>query len=414
MSFFKIASLVNQYFYKKRHFPDLHELNVLRLSRPEKRQLLTTIRNALFFEWILKNYFFNFYKKKSLSLGLSVIMVALQESLFHKAPIFHVSKELKTTLHQLKLSWLYPLVLPFFKEIKNLDFYWPLFLTDLSKEPIIADLLKEHLMLNLSFLFRHPPFGVRFEKDEDYHLFLSKNPDAKTISSLSNFVIVPESSVGLLELFNQGRVSYQDAAAFSLYEALPDIKPKVIYDCCAAPGGKSTILLKKWPEASFYLTDLSPLRLSRLNENICRFLQSSQIPANIFITEHDWSEKSMEAPMADLMLVDAPCSGLGVVARHPDILWKKNKEILLENQKNQSLILDCAALQLKPGGYLIYSTCSLSSIENDEVIKKFLASHSEFKALPINLTLGNTTSYGSQILPSNEHDGLYFCLLSKN
>ncbi len=413
MSFFKTASLVNQYFFKKKHFPDLNELHSLNLSKPEKRQLLTTIRNALFFEWVLKTYFYQFYKKKSLSFGLSVLMIALQETLLHKSPLFHVSKELKQTLGQLKLSWLYPLVLPFFKEIREFDFYWPLFLEEISKEPLIADLLTEHPGLNISFLFRHPPFGVRFEHIDDLELFLTNNPTSKKIPSISNFLIAAQSSTELTALFNEGKVSYQDAAAFSLYQALPNIAPKVIYDCCAAPGGKSTILMKKWPEASFYLTDIKPSRLESLKENIDRFFKTQKKPSVIQIAEHDWSDEPFKGEKADLILVDAPCSGLGVTARHPDILWTRNNENLIKNQHLQSKILDSAALLLNAGGYLIYATCSLSSVENDKVVELFLKSHSDFEAISISLSLGCATLYGSQILPTNEHDGLYFCLLLK-
>ncbi|NBV28861.1 RsmB/NOP family class I SAM-dependent RNA methyltransferase [bacterium] len=227
-----------------------------------------------------------------------------------------------------------------------------------------------------------------------------------------NAVLLKYSTPETETLFQRGYISYQDIASQSLIEAIDKIEQPIhVIDACAAPGGKATALMKRWSTSHFTLTDNDEIRLDGMNANINRVFQNNSHEAKIL--NHDWTTATLDEK-ADFILVDAPCSGTGVIRRHPDILWNKTVVDLIKSSNIQKKILQNASSCLKSRGYLLYSTCSLSSIENDEVVKDFLSNNLDFKTEPFTLSRGVRTSYGIQIIPSNEQDGLYYCLLRKN
>jgi len=178
------------------------------------------------------------------------------------------------------------------------------------------------------------------------------------------------SSPGLTDLtaFREGRFLVQDEAAQLVSLMLAPESGETVLDACAAPGGKATHLAELMGnQGSVVALDSDAGRMGRVAEN------SIRLGTTIVRPVVGDAAKYREA-VFDKMLVDAPCSGLGVLRRHPDGRWTKAEKIIAERQTVQRNILaNCAAL-LKPGGALVYATCTTEPEENEDLIKAFIAS----------------------------------------
>jgi 16S rRNA (cytosine967-C5)-methyltransferase len=165
----------------------------------------------------------------------------------------------------------------------------------------------------------------------------------------------------------------QDPAAtlVTQYAAIPS--GSIVADVCAAPGGKSLELARG--AARVVASDKSATRLSRLAENIRR-VDAGVIELLVM------DARTPAITHVDAVLVDAPCTGTGTFRRHPDARWRLKPADIPQLAATQSALLDAAAGIVKPGGLLVYSTCSLESEENDLQIDQFLASHPEFTLEP--------------------------------
>ncbi len=147
--------------------------------------------------------------------------------------------------------------------------------------------------------------------------------------------------------------------------AMPELtgrRPRV-WDCCAAPGGKTLVLAKRLPGAEILATDLSSRRLAQMQARFARFAYAGAIQTAVA----DATELPEEAGSFDLILCDVPCSGTGTLARNPEIRLRLQREDLARQAERQRAILNAALLRLAPGGRLVYSTCSLEPEENEEV-----------------------------------------------
>ena len=157
-----------------------------------------------------------------------------------------------------------------------------------------------------------------------------------------------------------------------LAPALLDPQPgENILDLCAAPGGKTTFLAQLMHnEGKIIASDSDPSRLRMVKDNCAR------LGVTCVETISDF-----RFPISDFdkILVDAPCSNTGVMRRRVDLRWRITAEEILRLQKTQLELLNQAATKLKPGGTLVYSTCSLEPEENSEVVKQFLAAQPHFK-----------------------------------
>lgn len=179
--------------------------------------------------------------------------------------------------------------------------------------------------------------------------------------------------------YGEGRFYVQDEAAMLVSRVLEPQAGDCVLDIGAAPGGKTSHIAELTAnQAEIWAIDRSPTRLHRLKENCERMGHSS-----IRVESRDASDLS-GVPSADRILLDAPCSGLGVLARKPDLRWNQQAANLAELAKTQGRLLDEAIKHLKPGGTLVYSTCTLGVTENQEVIKAFLQRHPEM--VPVDFT----------------------------
>lgn len=189
--------------------------------------------------------------------------------------------------------------------------------------------------------------------------------------------------------FQEGWCYIEDEAA-QLVPLLLDPKPgQRVLDVCAAPGGKTThVAALMNNHGDIVALDQSPSRLRLLEEN-CRRLGVSIVNAFAIDVAHSLTDgrpaSSRNGPLAtslsqgfDRVLVDAPCSGLGVLRRHPEAKWNKRLEQLTQHQAVQTQILNSVCRLLRPGGVLVYSACSTEPEETDDVIAGFCRQHPEF------------------------------------
>jgi 16S rRNA (cytosine967-C5)-methyltransferase len=179
-------------------------------------------------------------------------------------------------------------------------------------------------------------------------------------------------------LFLSGDVEVQDEGSQLLGLLVEARRGEMVVDFCAGAGGKALLLgAAMQSQGRVYAFDVSEKRLNNLGPRLKRSGLSNLFPSRID-SEHDTKIKRL-AGKIDRVLVDAPCTGLGTLRRNPDLKMRQNEAGLGELNQKQSAILASAARLLKPGGRLVYATCSLLREENEDVVTAFLAAHPEFR-----------------------------------
>jgi 16S rRNA (cytosine967-C5)-methyltransferase len=210
---------------------------------------------------------------------------------------------------------------------------------------------------------------------------LTVKADAASWAERLGGALLPTGSIRLVERtairdlpgFEEGAWWVQDAAA-ALPARLLQAKPgERIADLCAAPGGKTAQLAAAGAEV--LAVDRSARRLKRLEENLARL--------HLKATTRAIDAEKLDEPPFDAILLDAPCSATGTIRRHPDVVWTKTEEDIRKLSGLQTRLLDKAASLLKPGGRLVYCTCSLEAEEGERQAEAFLARHPAFIRVPI-------------------------------
>ena len=235
--------------------------------------------------------------------------------------------------------------------------------------------------------------GIRFALSEAH-------PDA--------IIMLDRTPITTLPGFAEGWFSVQDGAA-QLAAPLLDAQPgERILDCCAAPGGKSAHILERTTGlAQLIALDSEASRLTRMTEN----LQRLQLHANLVCADAAELDSWWDGNCFDRILLDAPCSGTGVIRRHPDIKWLRKASDINELTTLQAKILRAIWALLKPGGTLVYATCSILPEENVQQIKAFLDEQPD--AVHVAIT-DKSEDIGWQILPGDHSmDGFYYAKLTK-
>jgi 16S rRNA (cytosine967-C5)-methyltransferase len=234
--------------------------------------------------------------------------------------------------------------------------------------------------------------------------------------------------------FHEGAFYVEDEAA-QLIPPLLDPQPDdIVLDACAAPGGKSTHLADLMHnKGTIYAIDRKGARVDLLRSNCQRLGITIVVPTvgdirqprewlPIIGTTRPSSVKNTGGggPSVDRILVDAPCSGLGVLRRHPEAKWRKGEQAFARHQALQRQILEAVAPCLRPGGVLVYSTCSTEPEENEDVIEAFCHAHGEFQRESVVLWLPPAaqrfvTEQGAFSTASNQFsmDGFYAARLRK-
>lgn len=210
--------------------------------------------------------------------------------------------------------------------------------------------------------------------------------------------------------FAEGRVSVQDASAQLAADLLEARPGQRVLDACCAPGGKTAHLLERTPDLDLLALDSDAQRLQRVEENLRR----SQVRARIEAADAAKPTVWWDGRPFDRILLDAPCSGTGVIRRHPDIKWLRRDTDMPRMAELQQRLLRALWPLLAPGGVLLYATCSVLKAEGEAVLREFLGTHADARELPIAAEWGEARGIGRRIAPGGSFDGFYYARLTKN
>ena len=225
-------------------------------------------------------------------------------------------------------------------------------------------------------------------------------------------------AVSLLPGFADGAVSVQDTAA-QLACSILDAKPgHAVLDACAAPGGKTAHILERSDnKVHMHALDVVESRVQQLHATLDRLgLEADAFVADASLApaqqEVDWLPPSSGY---DRILIDAPCSGLGVIRRHPDIKHHRRASDIAALNEIQQRLLEQLWTLLKPGGLLLYMTCSILPAENQHRIQQFLLAQADASTADFIHPNALQLEFGKQTLPGvHSMDGFYYCLLHKH
>ncbi|RDH83313.1 MAG: 16S rRNA (cytosine(967)-C(5))-methyltransferase [endosymbiont of Escarpia spicata] len=261
-----------------------------------------------------------------------------------------------------------------------------------------------------------PPMSLRVNQQlgsrDDYLQKLAENGIGAQIieATRSGIVLDQPLDVGSLPGFDDGLVSVQDGGA-QLAAELLDPKPgELVLDACAAPGGKSGHLLELAQGLQLTALDVDGRRLLRVQENLERLGFSATLDeGDAAAPSGDWSAQAY-----DRILLDVPCSSTGVIRRHPDIKFLRREEDIAPLVELQRSILTAIWPLLKPGGRLLYATCSILPEENEQQVAAFLAAEESARECGIDAPWGEACALGRQIRPGDASmDGFYYACLEK-
>ncbi len=261
-----------------------------------------------------------------------------------------------------------------------------------------------------------PPVAVRVNttlitSEELIKRLADEGISAEICSILPNCLFLHETgAVENLSAFKEGFFHVQDISSQLCAEALGAASGEVVLDMCSAPGGKSfTVAEIMGNNGSLFAYELHKKRADLVSEGASRLKLDI-----IHAAENNAAEYSDKIPTADKILCDVPCSGLGVIRRKPEIKYKDKKELECLPEIQLS-ILETSAKYLKDGGELVYSTCSVSRKENDEVVDKFLKRNPQFTEISFLENIGKPFGNGrATIFPKDfGSDGFFICKFRK-
>ena len=218
--------------------------------------------------------------------------------------------------------------------------------------------------------------------------------------------------------FEEGLCSVQDAAAQCAAQLLLTGLPRAdnavrILDACAAPGGKTAHLLEMLQDTDQVVAlDIDAQRCERINQNLHRLGRHAQVLVADAAKPNTW----WDGQLFDAVLLDAPCTASGIVRRHPDIRWLRRESDIAQLAAIQKQLLQTLWPLVRPGGRLLYCTCSVFKAEGDEQVKTFVEHNTDACLVP---SLGHLRPQTMRVAPAlsdnlpGDHDGFYFALLEK-
>jgi 16S rRNA (cytosine967-C5)-methyltransferase len=377
-----------------------HDLNREHLI-PQDKALLTELVNGvvrwkLKIDWVLTGFYHGDYQK-CLNIVKNTMRVALYQILFLNripvpAAIYEAVEIVKSIQGDKTASIVNGVLRNIARNVDNIRYPSP----------------NDDEVYHISVMNSHPKWMVkrwmdRFGKEDTISLLEYNNrrpyipvrvnslkADVKEIEEIfskhkvefdktpffenSLLLISPKYDITASDLFKNGMITVQDPSASLTVKLAAPEENSVIYDLCAAPGGKSFLLAE-------YTRNNSKIIASDKHESKLRFIKegAERLGFDNIITASINAEKPKLKEDADLILLDVPCSGLGVLSKKPDIKWKRDNDNITELVSLQRSIIDNSAQYVKPGGVLLYSTCTTEPEENEENVKWFLENHPEFE-----------------------------------
>jgi 16S rRNA (cytosine967-C5)-methyltransferase len=216
--------------------------------------------------------------------------------------------------------------------------------------------------------------------------------------------------------FAEGAVAVQDLAAQCVAFPLALTAGLRVLDACAAPGGKTALMAEHEPDlAALVAVDIDPQRLARIRENLAR----GHLHAELIVNDAGAPDAWWNGVPFDRILLDAPCSALGVIRRHPDIRVRKSPAEIDKLPLIQARLMTAAWRMLASGGRLVYATCTVTRSENRDVVRAFLEGTPDANIVPVEQWpgwpgFGEADGCGRQILPGEAGaDGFYYAALMK-
>lgn len=258
---------------------------------------------------------------------------------------------------------------------------------------------------------------IKTTRDEAIELFQAEGIEAKSSQMMPVSIQLAKGNIAHTDVYKNGFVSIQDESSMAVAYALRLEEGLHVLDMCAAPGGKTAHIAEFLQGTGVVdALDLHEHKVKLIRENADR-LQLDNIVERAMDSRN--ASENLQIESYDRVLVDAPCSGLGVLKRKPDIKYTKQLEDMEKLSEIQASLLDEAAKLVKPNGILVYSTCTVDQLENEQQIAKFLQRHPEFE--PIHVQVPETLhdfvekgQYTLQIFPQDfGSDGFFISSVRK-
>ncbi len=256
---------------------------------------------------------------------------------------------------------------------------------------------------------QHPPMTLRVNRRhsnrDQYQQRLSQAGITSRPVGKEGLILSEPVVVNRLPGFAEGHVSVQDAAAQYAPHLLGLHGGQRVLDACAAPGGKAAHILELISDIQLWALDKDAGRVKKMEANFERMGMKAHCAFADATRPEDW----WDGVLFDRILLDAPCSGSGVVRRHPDIKWLRRPEDIPALAAVQGRLLETLWPLVRKGGRLVYSTCSLFREENQEQRDRFLGIQSDARLLPVQDSLCRE----GQIHPDRDHDGFFYAVFQK-
>jgi 16S rRNA (cytosine967-C5)-methyltransferase len=251
-----------------------------------------------------------------------------------------------------------------------------------------------------------PPLTVRanwlkIRKEDLKKAFRERGFEVEDGKIAQNALNVKGSKVLDSELYRYGLFTPQDESSMLVSEKIGVKQGDLVMDVCAAPGGKTTAIAERMNNTGKIIaSDIYRRKLDLVDKEAKRLGITN-------IETRSWDATRVDSTMvkkADKVLVDAPCSGLGVVRRKPEIKYRELSEDIMMMPKKQADILSASSSYVKPGGTLVYSTCTINPEENEKIIDQFLKRNRDFEKVERTLLLPNV----------NGTDGFFICVMKRD
>ena len=392
-------------------------------------------RHYIFLEGVLSKLLSNPIKSKDRIVHF-LLVSALYQIRYMGIPDYALVNETVNSLNKTRQSWAKKLVNGVLRNfIRNQD----QLIQCIDNDAVVAafprhlyDLIKQqwpaHLEPIISASNQKPPLTLRINQRintlDEYEAELkkaeigyAKTPDSKIGLTLDTPVAVSD-----IPGFAEGKVSVQDESAQLILAALELSPGQRVLDGCAAPGGKTCLMLESQPDIDKMIAIDLPDRIVGIEENLQRLKLKAQVIAEDVCKVESW----WDGRLFDRILLDVPCSGSGVIRRHPDIKHRRRKEDIQKFSDQQLQILNSVWPLLGKNGRLLYVTCSIFEQENDHVIERFLDKKEgerngetsddkcDYELQSPGEIFGLATRFGRQRLPGvHTGDGFYYACIKK-